>query len=274
MFFFISLFVAIFFTFETIAAQDILSAIKERGKLIVGTKANNPPFSLKNTSGELVGFEIDLAKEIAAYILGSKDKVEFKIIPTVAQRISSIEEGNVDIVIATFSVTPARSTRLIFSQPYYFTTQRVLVNRNKVKSLNHLKGKKVMVIYGSNSASAFFELQPSSEVVVVSTYDEALKRLQKAEVFAFSSDLEILGKLLRQLSNNFTILPEDLGVQAYAIAMKRRAESAGLAYIIDEALDKMTVQGTISKLINFNFERYAPELISTTVTKESELFNP
>lgn len=262
------------FTFEATAVQDILSVIKDRGKLIVGIKANNPPFSLKNERGEFVGFEIDLAKEIAAYILGSKDKVKFKVISTVAQRISSIEDGKVDIVIATFSVTPARYTRLIFSQPYYFTTQRVLVNRNKVKSLNDLKGKEVMVVYGSNSASAFFELQPSTKVVVVSTYDEALNRLRKAKVFAFSSDLEILGKLLRQLGNDFTILPEDLGVQSYAIAMKKSAESAGLAYMIDEALDKMTAQATIIELINLNFERYASELILTTDTKKSERVSP
>jgi ABC-type amino acid transport substrate-binding protein len=239
--------------------RDLLSTIEARQSLIIGVKQNSPPFSLRDKDGIYVGLEPDLARAIGVYILGDDARVVFKPLD-VHQRLSALESGEVDLVIATFSITPARNTRVSFSQPYFFTHQGVLVDRKQAVRLTDLKGKTVFVVQGSNSASAFFELQPETHIVTVEDYEEAVRRLQAGEAAGLSSDMEILTKLAPRLGEEFWILPEHLGRQEYAVGVLKSARSAGLLFVVNQAMDHMIAHGFIQKLVSENFKRYAPEL--------------
>ena len=92
---------------------------KERDVLIVGVKEDSKPFGFRSkTTGNIEGFDVDIARQIAKEILGEERKI--KLVPvTPATRIESVTSGSVDMVIATMSITPQRQYLVDFSSPYY-----------------------------------------------------------------------------------------------------------------------------------------------------------
>ena len=129
------------------AGADALDAIKARGTLIVGTKADYRPFGFRDASGAIVGFEPDLAKDVA-----NKLGVKLELVPVVASnRISLLTEGKLDLVIATMNVTPERRKLVDFIEPAYYASG---VNALALKSQHlhvwqQLRGKPVCMIEGA-----------------------------------------------------------------------------------------------------------------------------
>ena len=100
------------------AGQVGLKRILDRGKLIVGTRSTTIGFGFKDAKGDLIGFDIDLAKAIAKGLLGDEKKIEFEIFPGGAERVPALTSGRVDIVVSQFSVFESRAQVLEFSLPY------------------------------------------------------------------------------------------------------------------------------------------------------------
>src|SRR5258708_4503379 len=91
------------------APQSGLKRILDRGKLIVGTRSTTIGFGFKDAKGELVGFDIDLAKAIAKGLLNDEAKIEFEVFPGGAERVPALVSGRVDIVVSQFSVFESRA---------------------------------------------------------------------------------------------------------------------------------------------------------------------
>lgn len=100
------------------ATQGILKDILSRGKLVVGTGSGNPPFHFLDTSGKLVGMDVDIAKAIAKGLFNDETKVEF-VQQASDSRIPNIVSGKVDITCQFMTVTAARAQQVAFSNPYY-----------------------------------------------------------------------------------------------------------------------------------------------------------
>src|SRR3954451_14589975 len=126
---------------------DVLADIKSKGVLVVGTKADYRPFGYLDPSGKIVGFEPDLAAD-AAKRLG----VKLELVPVVASnRIQFLQQGKIDLMIATMSDTPERRKTVDIVEPdYYASGTNVMAKKSeKLTSWNQLKGKKVCLIQGS-----------------------------------------------------------------------------------------------------------------------------
>jgi polar amino acid transport system substrate-binding protein len=129
------------------ANAGTLEDIKSRGTLVVGTKADYPPYGLRDSSGNIVGLEPDLAADIAKR-LGVKLQLE----PVVAaNRMQFLQQGKIDLMIATMNVTPEREKAVGIVQPHYYAGGvAIIVNKAaNVKSAADLKGKPVCAIQGS-----------------------------------------------------------------------------------------------------------------------------
>src|SRR5439155_23127751 len=100
------------------AQQSAVAAAKARGKLIVGVRYDFPPFGFVNEQRQVVGFDIDMTRELAANLLGNRDAVELVEVSG-PNRIPFLTTNKVDIVIAALSVTPERAKTISFSEPYY-----------------------------------------------------------------------------------------------------------------------------------------------------------
>ena len=128
-------------------AQSTLDKIKERGVLVVGTKADYKPFGFRDPSGAIIGFEPDLAKEVA-----DKLGVTLQIEPVVSSnRMQFLEQGKIDLMIATMNDKPERREVVGIVEPlYYASGVNVLANKKAaLTSWEQLKGQKICGIQGA-----------------------------------------------------------------------------------------------------------------------------
>jgi polar amino acid transport system substrate-binding protein len=138
---------------STAAAEAKLPAlpaeIKRRGRFLMGVKCDAPPFGYINVRGENAGFDVEIARWFSRYAFGRPNRVSFVCTPTPA-REPSLTTGRVDMVIATFTYTRDRDTRIDFSRAYYQATGRLLVkNDSPITSLANLAGRTVVTTSGS-----------------------------------------------------------------------------------------------------------------------------
>ena len=103
-----------------------MAKLKEAGKITVGTKFDQPLFGLKNPDGKPEGFDVEIAKLIAGEMGIADDKIDF-IEAVSANREPFIQQGKVDIVVATYTINDTRKQVVDFAGPYYVAGQDIMV---------------------------------------------------------------------------------------------------------------------------------------------------
>lgn len=194
-------------------SASALSKIKERGKLIVGVFSDKPPFGFTNEKGELVGFDNDLARRFAQDLLGDESKIELVVVEP-ASRIPYLQSDKVDLIVANMTVTDERKEIVDFTNPNLKITTQVLVNnKSGIKSLNDLKGKKVIVTKGTTADIFLSKNHPDVELVKFERNTESLQALKDERGVAYAQDNFILLAWMRK-NSGFTLLPEKLENEA------------------------------------------------------------
>jgi len=124
------------------AQESQLDVVLKRDKLIVGTYSTSPPLAYIDDKGDLVGFEIDLAREMAKDLLGDAKKLEFVVLQSDG-RFPAALSGKIDFGLCSTTVTPDRSVRIAFSYPIMDTGSTVLARKDakvtKIQELNDPK---------------------------------------------------------------------------------------------------------------------------------------
>ncbi|NBM16327.1 glutamate ABC transporter substrate-binding protein [Streptomyces sp. GC420] len=163
----------------------------EEPKLVVGVDQNSYRWGYRNpATGELEGFDIDLAREIADRILGDPDDVVFRAIPT-NQRIPALQAGRVDMIVRTMTISCERKAEGVeFSTAYFRAGQQVLAPKSSpVKGYDEtLNGKRVCAAAGSTAESALMEKSFGSKIIRVDNQLDCLVRLQLGQVDAVVTD--------------------------------------------------------------------------------------
>lgn len=220
------------------AEIDDLQQIMNRGKIIVGVRNDTAPFGFIDNNGNLCGLDIDLARHIAKIIFGDESKIEFVPV-TASNRISKLNSGEVDILIATMSVTDQRQMVVRFTVPYYIAGQAIMVRSSSTAtSLRDFRGKRLIVVYGSTSERNLRTNVPNVEVVGFKTYDEAFNALKNGVAEGIVADDTIL--LARAYTDkSLKILPQRYSEEPYAVATRLEPEHSilmtKLNYILDNA---------------------------------------
>lgn len=246
---------------DTTAASGDVSAdvqkIVDRGVLKVGCKSDVPNFSLQNTAtGEYEGFEDDLAYNIAGEIFGctpeeAKDKklVEFQGV-TAKTRGPLLENGEIDLVIATFTITDERKETYNFSTPYYTDAVGLLVNNDSgIESIEDLDGKIIGVAQSSTTKDGFKAyveekgLNVNPEFQEFDGYPALAQALATKQIDCFSVDRAILSGYVND-SNH--ILDDRFSEQEYGVASAK--ENTGLAELVDEKVTSMISDGSMKTL--------------------------
>src|SRR3954465_14633596 len=133
-------------------ADDAVSKIKARGRLIVGLDIGSNLFSFRDPiSGGITGLDVDIASEVARDIFGPPSQVEYRILSS-ADRVTALQNNQVDIVVKTMSITCARKELVNFSTEYLAATQRILAPRDSpIAQASDLAGKRVCAVTGTTS---------------------------------------------------------------------------------------------------------------------------
>jgi putative glutamine transport system substrate-binding protein len=226
-----------------------IKAIKERGVLKVGVKVDVPKFGYRDPKTQKIdGFEVDIARTIAKKIFGNKNKIDLQAV-NAKTRGPLLDNGEVDLVIATFTITDERKKSYNFSDPYFTDGVGLLVKKaSKIKGLKDLNGKKIGVAQSATSKAAIQveadKLGIKVEFSEFATYPEIKAALDSGRVDCFSVDGSILNGYL---DRSTVILPDRFSPQNYGVASKKGND--GLAQLVNETINEMKTSGQIDKLI-------------------------
>jgi glutamate transport system substrate-binding protein len=239
-------------TVPTFAAGTTMAAIQAKGKLVVGTKFDQPGFGQKNpTTGKVEGFDVEIAKLMAVGIFGgTPDSVESKIDFKEAvstNREPFIQNGTVDIVAATYTINDARKQVVDFAGPYYVTHQDIMVKANddSIKSVADLNGKKVCTVQGSTSATNLQAKAPQAQLTLLAKYSDCASALSDGRVVAESTDAPILAGLVQQSQGAFKLVKAPFTDEPYGIGLKKGDDA--FRSFLDDRIDQIYANGDWAK---------------------------
>lgn len=231
---------------KTTENDDFANVIK-RDKLIVGVRDDAPPFGFKDEKGNLIGYDIDLAKIIAKDILGNENKVEFVPV-TASNRIMKLSANEVDFLIATMSITNQRQQILDFSVPYYVAGQAILVNSSsKAISLSDFEGKKLIIVFGSTSERNLRTNVPEVTVIGYKNYDDAYRALKQNKADGIVADDTILLNYALK-DKSVKLLPKRYSKEPYAVVFRKEKESARLLIRVNHIIGRLASKGQLNRL--------------------------
>jgi glutamate transport system substrate-binding protein len=196
-----------------------MAALNEAGTITIGTKFDQPLFGLAGPTGDPVGFDVEIGKLIAAKLGIPADKIEWK--ETVSKnREPFIQSGDVDIVIATYTINDTRKQVVSFAGPYYEAGQDILVlegNPEGIEGPEDLEGKNVCSVTGSTSEANLLEY--GAVVLPAAGYTDCLEPLRSGAVVAVSTDNVILAGLADQNEGEFEVVNNPFTKEPYGIGL-------------------------------------------------------
>ncbi|MFO1414253.1 MAG: glutamate ABC transporter substrate-binding protein [Burkholderiales bacterium] len=232
----------------TIASSTWASKVKQAGTLRLGGTQTSNLFSLLNEKdGRMRGFDAGLAQLITRYILGDATKYQFTQV-TSSTREQVLINDQVDMVLATYSITPARAEKIAFAGPYYTSQAGVLVKANNktIQSYNDLAGRKVATQAGSTGPAILAQYAPKAVVQEFQTHQEALDALRQGRVDAYVTDYTLLLNALSLGTGDTQLAGAPFGAQdPYGIGLPKGSD--GVAFI-NAFLKKLAADGTWAKL--------------------------
>lgn len=209
-------------------AGSTMAEIQAKGKLVVGTKFDQPGLGQKNPVNDQVeGFDVEIAKLIATGIFGGEpgelgNKIEFKE-STTPNRELFIENGNVDIVVATYTINDARKQRIDFAGPYYLAGQDIMVKSDNtdITGVDTLAGKKVCSVLNSTPAQRIKEKAPEAELTELETYSLCKDGLLDGRYDAVSTDNSILIGFIDKDPTQLKLVGNRFSDEPYGIGLPR-----------------------------------------------------
>lgn len=217
-----------------------LDKIKNKGEISIGTSPDYPPFESIDDKGDIVGFDIDLAREISKEL-----GVEAKFVSMGFDSIiTAVKNGQIDIGMSSFSVNEERKMSIDFSKPYISTAQVILVKKDsEINSAEDLEKAVIAVQMGTTGAEAAKELK-DVEIKTVSDSSVATMMLDNGSVKAVVIDVAIARELASR--HSFRLLEKPLNQEETAIVIQKGNED--LKSAIDTAIDKVMSDGRYEKI--------------------------
>ena len=225
-------------------------SVAGRPTLRIGVKADQPGLGLRLADGRFAGFDVDVATYVAAKLGVQPDHITFVPV-TSATRENVLKNGSVDMVVATYSITPTRGTKVTFAGPYYVAHQDTMVRaaETTIHTVHDLTGKRLCQAKGSNSwRRVTLELGIAALLVPAPSYSACVAMLLAGTVDAVSTDDLILAGFASNSGPAFRILNAPFSDERYGIGLKKGDLSGCEA--INRAISQMYLDGTAARLLH------------------------
>jgi glutamate/aspartate transport system substrate-binding protein len=241
-----------------VPADSRLKSIIAKKVIRIAYRADARPFAFVNDAKEPLGYTVDLCQQVVKSIeqqFGVHDlKIEWVAV-TVETRFSAVASGKADMECGSSTVTLGRMKEVDFSIYVFVESTGVLVAvASKIHAFAELAGKKIAVVAGTTNERAVAEQVRAQDLkatlIAVKDRDEGIAALEAGKVDAFASDKLLLAGAQIKHPEAFTMLPDDLSIEQYAIALPRGDWAFGLA--VNTALAQIFRSGRITEV----FERW------------------
>ena len=226
-------------------SDDLLETIQERGTIIVGLEGDWAPWSYVDENDELTGYDVEVAKAIAA-----KLGVEIQIVPGEWDGLfAGMDAGRYDMVVNGVEVTEERADKYDFSTPYAYIRTALIVkgDNDSIKTFEDLKGKKT----ANSIASTYMNLAESYGATCygVSTLDETLTMVLQGRVDAtLNAIVSFTDYMAQHPDSNLKVVATTEEASNVAIPMRKGDETASLREAVNKAIDELREDGTLSEL--------------------------
>ena len=223
-------------------AGSRMAQIQQNGRLVLGTSQDTKLFSSRDPfTGQVKGFDVDIARQIAEAIFGSPDKIQIKVIPY-DKRVADAADGTVDIVADTMTANCARWKDVNFSTIYYDAGQRVLVAKDSpAKRIEDLGGKRVCAAKGSTSYDNIGKVSTKPIAVAKPSFGDCLVAFQQNEVDAISTDDTILAGMAAQ-DPYAKVVGDKFTEEPYGLAMSKKYPD--FTRFVNAVLERNKANGT------------------------------
>lgn len=227
------------------ASADLLDQIQERGTIIIGLEGDWAPWSFVDENDELAGFDVEVARAIAA-----KLGVEVQFIPGEWDGLfAGMDAGRYDIVINGVEVTPERTEKYDFTEPYAYIRTALIVrgDNETIKTFDDLKGKKT----ANSIASTYMNLAEDYGATCygVDTLDETLTMVLQGRVDAtLNAIVSYTDYMAQHPDANLKVVATTEDASNVSIPMRKGEETASLMEAINQAIAELHEEGVISEL--------------------------
>ncbi|WP_265523296.1 glutamate ABC transporter substrate-binding protein [Oerskovia flava] len=197
-----------------------MAQLAEAGSITIGTKFDQPLFGLVGPDNVPIGFDVEIGKMIAAELGIGEDDIEWTETVS-ANREPFIQEGQVDIVVATYTINDERKQVIDFAGPYYVAGQALMVRADddSITGPDDLAGKTVCSVDGSTPAGNIEANYPDAELVTFAAYTDCLDPLRNGQVDAVTTDNVILAGYVSESPEDFQIAGEQFTEEPYGIGL-------------------------------------------------------
>ena len=229
------------------AADASLQKVKAKGQLVLGLDDAFPPMGFRDEDNQIVGYDIDLAQEVAK-------RIGVKLVPQPIDwnaKEQEINTGKIDCIWNGFTITEERKQALLFTKPYLRNAQVVVVKKGSpYTTLASLKAKKIGLQAGSSAAQALEaakEFRASlKEVVEFKDNLTALMDLERGGVDGVVMDLIVANDNIKRSGKPYLVLQETLAPEVFGVGFRKN--DVALRDAVQGALDAMAKDGTLAKL--------------------------
>lgn len=239
--------------------DGMLAAI-ESGNVTIGTKYDQPGLGLRNPDGSMSGLDVDIAEYIVNHIAEDKGwdapTVTWRETPS-AQRETLIQNGEVDLIAATYSINKGRSESVNFGGPYLITHQALLVREDEaeISDLESLDGKILCSVTGSTPAQKVKDALPGVQLQEYDTYSSCVEALRQGNIDAMTTDATILLGYSAQAPGQFKVIEmekdgEPFTNEYYGVGLAKDDTEGTDA--INAALTKLHESGEFDNLLQKN----------------------
>ena len=215
------------------------------GQLTVGIKFDQPGLGLRNPDGTFSCFDVEVAKYVGEKLGVAPENITFREAPS-AQRETLIQNGEVDYVVATYSITDARKEKVDFAGPYFIAGQSLLVRSDSTditgpESLNN--GKKLCSVTGSTPAQNVKDTYAQDvQLQEFDTYSACVEALRNGTVDALTTDDIILAGYAAQYPGELEVVGESFTEEQYGIGLARGDDETRTK--INDAIEEMIADGS------------------------------
>lgn len=241
--------VANIFVFSSSVLAGDLTEIVHRGKLVVAVKDNLRPLGFYDRTGNLQGFEIDIAKRLAKELLGNADAAILKPVSN-QDRLQVILDNKVDIAIARVTNVSARSRLVDFSHFYYLDGTGLVSKKASWHQLSNFANAKIIVLNNSSTIAVIRAELPKAQLIGVNSYQEALAMLEDNKADAFAADNSLLTGWVQEYPQ-YKQIPVRLSSEALCVVIPKGLEYKELRDRIDSAIARWHKSGWLRERANY-----------------------
>jgi glutamate transport system substrate-binding protein len=247
--------VAVLALVATVTACGSGSASGGSSRITIGIKFDQPGLGLKTPDGTYTGFDVDVARYIAGQLGYDENEIEWRQAPS-AERENLLARGDVDLIVASYSITPERKDKVDFAGPYFLAHQDLMIRSDEkaITKATDLNSKKLCSVTGSTSArNVQRDFAPKADLQQYGGYSECLTGLENGNVDALTTDDSILAGYAAQKENQgkFKLAGLELSDENYGIGLKKG--DTELQSKVNKAIRTMEQDGSWQKFVTDNF---------------------